>query len=410
MPAPDLETTWTAHADPESILLWKRTDMAPNSANSACLAALALACSTNQQMEPAVDPSSQLLYVGTYTRESSAGIYAYRFFPDRAAVEPIGMAAEMSNPSFLALHPDGAYLYAVSETDDFDSRGSGSVAAFELDPASGSISKINEVSSGGGWPCHLGIDPSGRMLIVANYKDGTVASFPVQGDGALGNATSLFQHEGRSVHERQRGPHAHSADFSPDGRFAFFSDLGLDQVRLYTADPETATLAPNDPNHVSLEPGSGPRHFAQHPSGRFGYVVNELGSTVSAFDLDGKTGSLEALQTLTTLPEGFTGENYTAEIHAHPSGRFVYASNRGHDSIAVFAVDQQTGRLGSLGQVPTNGDWPRNFSFDRTGRYLLVANQNSDNVVVFEIDGETGLPVPTGNEFAIDAPVCLVFR
>ncbi len=359
---------------------------------------------------PEAESTSQLLYVGTYTRETSAGIYAYRFDPASASAEPIGLVAEMRDPSFLALHPAGDRLYAVSETDDYDSDGSGSVVAFRIDPASGALEELNEVSSRGGWPCHLGIDPTGRMLIVANYKGGSVASFPVREDGTLGSAASFFQHEGSSVHERQRGPHAHSADFSPDGRFAFFSDLGLDQVKVYRSDAKAGTLSPHVPSHVRVEGGSGPRHFAPHPSGKFAYGLNELASTVSVFALDGQAGTLEVIQTVTTLPEGFDGENYTAEIHTDRSGRFVYASNRGHDSIAIFEADGDSGLVTGLGHVSTNGNWPRNFAFDTSGEYLLAANQNSDNIAVFKVDALTGGLAPTGQEIAIDAPVCLLLR
>ncbi len=379
-------------------------------AKIALFVGLATACSIDRPMAPNSDPNSQLIYVGTYTRETSAGIYAYRFDATNGSVEPIGLVAEISDPSFLALHPNGLYLYAVSETDDYDADGSGSVVAYELEPASASLSKLNEVSSRGGWPCHLGVDPSGRMLIVANYKSGSVASFPIREDGSLGNAASFFQHTGSSVNERQQGPHAHSADFSADGRLAFFSDLGLDQVKIYRADPQAATLSPGDPAHVAVEPGSGPRHFSQHPSGRFAYGVNELGSTISVYSLDGEAGVLEVIQTVTTLPSGFSGSNTTAEIYVHPSGKFVYASNRGHDSIAIFAIDSQSGHLESLGHVSTGGSNPRNFSFDRTGRFLMAANQSSDNVVVFSLDPDSGALTPIGLEFGVDAPVCLLFR
>ena len=379
-------------------------------AKIALFVGLATACSIDRPMAPNSDPNSQLIYVGTYTRETSAGIYAYRFDASNGSVEPIGLVAEISDPSFLALHPNGLYLYAVSETDDYDADGSGSVVSYELEPASASLSKLNEVSSRGGWPCHLGVDPSGRMLIVANYESGSVASFPIRKDGSLGNAASFFQHTGSSVNERQQGPHAHSADFSADARLAFFSDLGLDQVKIYRADPQAATLSPGNPAHVAVEPGSGPRHFSQHPSGRFAYGVNELGSTISVYSLDPEAGVLEVVQTITTLPNGFSGSNTTAEIYVHPSGQFVYASNRGHDSIAIFSIETKSGHLESLGHVSTGGNNPRHFAFDRTGRFLMAANQSSDNVVVFSLDPDSGALTPTGSEFAVDAPVCLLFR
>ena len=354
--------------------------------------------------------STFLMYVGTYTRETSAGIYGFRFDASNGTAESLGLVADIRDPSFLALHPNNQYLYAVSESDDFDAEGSGSVSAFAISPESGSLRKLNEVSSRGGWPCHLSVDGSGRMLIVANYKGGSVASFPVNEDGTLGRAVSFFQHEGSSVHSRQQQPHAHSADFSADGQFAFFSDLGLDQVKVYRANAETATLAPHEPSHVKVAPGSGPRHFAQHPTAGFAYGLNELSSTVSVYRIDDSGGGLSVVQTVSTLPEGFESENYTAEIFVHPEGKFVYASNRGHHSIAAFRIDGTAGVLEPIGQFSTRGEWPRNFAFDPTGRYLLAANQNSDNISVLRINLETGSLEPTGTDLSIDAPVCIVFR
>ena len=349
------------------------------------------------------------MYVGTYTRETSKGIYAFRFDVSSGQVEELGLAAEVRDPAFLTLHPNGKYLYAVTETDDYDAEGSGAVSSWEIDPDSGALSGLNEVSSRGGFPCHLNLDASGRMLIVANYKGGNVVSFPVDADGTLGQASSLFQHEGRSIHERQTRPHVHSADFSADARFAFFSDLGLDQVRVYRADPETAALAPHQPPYVQVSPGSGPRHFAQHPSHRFAYGLNELSSTVSVFSYDAELGELSEVQTISTLPPEYDGENHTAEIYVHPSGRFVYASNRGHDSIAVFAIDRESGQLEARGQVSTQGEWPRNFALDPTGTFLLAANEHTDNIVIFGIHAESGQLEPTGVELNIDAPVCIQF-
>lgn len=360
-------------------------------------------------MKTGASESTFVMYVGTYTRETSAGIYAYRFDVSTAEAESLGLLADIRDPSFLALHPSGEYLYAVTESDDFDIDGSGSVSSFAIDPDTGSLRKMNEVSSRGGWPCHLSVDESGRMLIVANYKGGSVASFPVNEDGTLGGASSFYQHEGSSVHSRQEQPHAHSADFSADGRFAFFSDLGLDRVMVYRADTATATMAPHDPPHVDVAPGSGPRHFAQHPTGKFAYGLNELSSTVSVYSLDAEAGELSVIQTVSTLPEDFEGENYTAEIYVHPSGEFVYASNRGHHSIAIFRIDGDSGTLQPAGQVSTRGEWPRNFAFDPTGRYLLAANQNSDSIAVFRIDLATGDLEPTGADLSMDAPVCILF-
>ena len=371
--------------------------------------AVSAGCLSEEPMQSEPPDASFLMYVGTYTKETSAGIYLYRFDPSTGELHEVGLAAEIQDPSFLALHPNGRFLYSVSETDDHDSDGSGSVVSFALDPSSGQLRKLNEVSSRGAGPCHLSVDGTGSMLIVANYRGGNVASFPVNEDGTLGEAASFFQHEGSSVHRRQDRPHAHSADFSADGRFAFFSDLGLDQIKVYRANPAGATIAPHDPAQVEVDAGSGPRHFALHPSGRFAYGINELASTVTAFAFDASAGTLDAKQTVSTLPEGFEGDNSTAEISVHPAGKFVYASNRGHDSIAVFGIDAETGRIEPAGQFSTRGESPRHFALDPTARYLLAANQRSDSISVFRIDDVTGALLPTGTDLTIDAPVCLLF-
>ena len=373
------------------------------------LVALTWFCAKDEPMGPGGEGRDAIMYVGTYTRETSAGIYGFRWNAETGEAAALGLLAEARDPSFLAIHPSGKYLYAVNETDDFESDGSGSVSSFAIDPATGGLRKMNEVSSKGGWPCHLSVDPSGRMVIVANYKGGSVASFPIGEDGSLGRAASFYQHQGSSVHERQAQPHAHSADFSADGRFAFFSDLGIDRVMVYAADAESATIAPNEPPHAEVEAGSGPRHFALSPDGRFAYGLNELSSTVTAFAFDRDGGSLASIQTISTLPQGFEDVNHTAEIYLHPSGRYAYASNRGHDSIAVFGIDADTGLLTSTGHFPTGGETPRSFALDPTGRFLLAANQSSDNIVVFRIDLETGDLAPTGTDLPMDAPVCIVF-
>lgn len=351
-----------------------------------------------------------LAWVGTYTRESSAGIYAFRFDPDSGAAEPLGLAAELRDPSFLAVHPAGRYLYAVSETDDFDEQGSGSVLSFEIHYGSGRLRRLNEVSSKGGWPCHLSVDPSGRTVIAANYKGGSVSSFPLLADGRLGQAVSFFRHAGQSIHPRQQQPHAHSADFSADGRFAFVSDLGLDQIRIYRSDVAQSVIEPHEPASASVSPGSGPRHISQHPSGRFLYGLNELSSTVSVFRYENDPGTLTHLQTASALPAGFEGESYAAEIAIHPSGTLLYASNRGHDSLAVFSVDPENGLLTASGHALTLGEWPRSFGLDPSGRFLWALNQRSDSIVIFRIDPVTGALEPTDVQLEIDAPACVVFQ
>jgi 6-phosphogluconolactonase len=351
-----------------------------------------------------------IVYVGTYTRQKSKGIYAYRFKPDTGSVTPIGLVAETVNPSFLAIHPNRRFLYAVNEVNNYEGQSAGSVSSFSLDPKSGQARFLNKVSSRGADPCHISVDQTGRWLLVANYSGGSVATIPIKEDGSLGEASTFVQHTGSSVNpQRQRGPHAHSVNFSPDNRFAIASDLGLDQVLVYRFDATQGTLKPNDPPFAKVKPGAGPRHFAFHPSGRFGYEINEIGSTVTAFTYQRERGILEEMQTISTLPKDFSGNNSTAEIEVHPNGRFLYGSNRGHDSIAVFAIDSGKGTLTPLEQVPTQGKTPRNFAIDPTGTHLFAANQGSDNIVVFRIDQKTGKPSPTGNLIEVPSPVCVVF-
>lgn len=346
-----------------------------------------------------------IVYVGTYTRETSKGIYAFRFDAAAGKLAPLGLVAEIASPSFLAIHPNRRFLYAVSETEG------GSVAAYAVDRPSGKLTHLNTVSAKGGGPCHINLDKTGRTAAVANYNTGSVAAFPVGADGRLGEASAFDQHKGSSANpERQKGPHAHSVDFSPDNRFLMSSDLGLDQVLVYRFDPEKSSLAANDPAFGSVKPGSGPRHFAFHPSARFAYVINEIALTVTAFAYDAARGALSELQTLSTLPEGAVSDRYsTAELEMHPSGKFLYGSNRGHNSIAVFAVDQQKGTLTLIENASTQGGPPRNFALDPSGRYLFAGNQQTDTIVLFRIDAQTGKLTPTGEKVEIDAPVCIRF-
>jgi len=365
---------------------------------------------SNSELVAADSSSGILMYVGPYTRGESKGIYAYRFQPSTGKVTPLGLAVATPNPSFVAVHPNRRYLYAVSEIGNFEGKRSGAVSAFSIDAKTGKLTLLNTVPSGGGGPCHLIVDKTGKTLLVANYGGGSVASFPVKADGSLGEAASFFQHTGSSVNpKRQQGPRAHSTTISPDNRFAFFSDLGLDEVTIYKLDAATSKMEPNDPPYVKVKPGSGPRHFTFHPNGRFGYVVNEMGSSVTAFSYDPAKGALTEIQMVSTLPSDFTGENNDAEIEVHPSGKFLYASNRGHDSIAVFSVDPKKGTLTRLELVPSGGKIPRNFAIAPEGKYLFAANQDSDNIVQFKIDQASGKLTPTGETWKLGAPVCIVF-
>ncbi len=337
-------------------------------------------------------------YVGTYTKDKSKGIYVYRFQAGDGKLTPLGLAAETPNPSFLAAHPSRRFLYAVSEE-----RG-GAVSAFALDPRTGKLTFLNTVSSRGGGPCYVAVDQSGKNVLVANYGGGSVAVLPIGEDGRLSEASASVQHAAAPARS-----HAHSINLSPDNRFAIAADLGLDQVLVYRFDPLKGSLTVHDPPFTNVPAGSGPRHFAFHPNGKFGYVINEHGNTMIAFAWDAGSGVLQEVQNISTLPKDFTGKSYTAEVQVHPSGRFVYGSNRGHDSIVVFAVDPGKGTLTPLEHVSTQGKFPRNFTVDPTGRYLFAANQNTDNIVVFRIDQTTGRLTPTGQVLDHGAPVCVKF-
>src|SRR5580704_1711771 len=361
---------------------------------------------------PAEHHRKYLFYVGTYTEEGSKskGIYAYRFDADTGEIAELGLAAETTNPSFVALHPNGRFLYAVNEVGKYKGPNSGGVSAFSIDRATGKLTFLNEVASRGADPCYIIVDKGGKNVLVANYTGGSVAVFPVKADGKLGEASDFVQHLGSSVDPKRQGePHAHSVVLSPDNRFAVVNDLGLDKLLVYRFGPEKGTLKPNDPPAGSIKPGSGPRHFAFHPNGRFAYAINEMGNTVTAFDWDGDLGTFHELQTVPTLPQGFTGENTTAEIAVHPSGRFLYGSNRGHDSIVAFAIDPAKGTLTFVEDDSTQGKEPRNFALDPTGGYLFAANQNSNTVVVFRVDPKNGHLTPTGQKFDVPSPVCVTF-
>ncbi len=351
-----------------------------------------------------------LMYVGTYTKagSKSKGIYAYRFNSGSGEITSLGLAAETANPSFLAVHPNHRFLYAVNEVSSEKGEKSGAVTSFSIDRATGKLTLLNDVASKGADPCYITVDKTGKYALIANYTGGSIAVFPVGDDGHLGDASSFIQHTGHGPNpQRQDAPHAHSIDLSPDNRFAIVDDLGLDETLAYKFDSGKGSLA--GPNIAKASPGAGPRHFTFHPNGKFGYVIDELSSTVSVFSYDAATGGLNPLQTISTLPKDFTGENTDAEVEVHPSGKFLYASNRGHDSIAVFAIDPKRGTLTLVENAPDPGKTPRNFEIDPSGKMLFVANQNSDNVVIFRIDQHTGHLEPTGKVLEVGQPVCVKF-
>ena len=351
-----------------------------------------------------------LVYVGTYTGGKSRGIYILRMDSRTGALTPAGVTGDIANPSFLAIHPGGRFLYSVNEIRDFAGKRSGAVSAFSIEPKTGNLTLLNQQPSGGGGPCHLVVDHTGQNVLVANYGGGSVSVLRILGDGRLGDATAFVQHKGSSVDpRRQERPHAHSINLDARNQYAFAADLGLDKVLIYRFNAGRGTLAPNKEPSASVEHGAGPRHFAFHPKGLYAYVINELHSTVTAFAYDGSRGILRKMQTISTLPTGFKGRSFTAEVQVAPSGRFLYGSNRGHDSIAVFAIDQEMGTLTPVEHESTRGKTPRNFGIDPTGTFLLAANQNSDTIVVFRMDAKTGKLEPTGHVADVPKPVCVKF-
>ena len=354
--------------------------------------------------------SKYLVYVGTYTGKGSKGIYAYRFDPATVQLTSLGLAAETADPSFLAVDPTRRFLYAVNEISQYEGRSSGGVSAFAITPETGKLTFLNEVASGGAGPCHVSVDKTGRYVLVANYGGGSVAVFPILKDGRLGEATAFVQHKGASINpQRQEGPHAHSIYTSPDNRFVISADLGLDELLIYRFDAGKGTLTANYPAFAVTSSGAGPRHFAFHPNGKFGYVIDEMQSTITAFSYQQASGALDVIQTITTLPQDFKGESNAAEVEVHPSGKFLYGSNRGHDSIAVFAINSRKGTLTPAGDIPTLGKEPRSFAIDPTGKFFFAANQNSDNIVVFRIDPANGRLTPAGKVLEVPAPVCVIF-
>jgi 6-phosphogluconolactonase len=350
------------------------------------------------------------VYLGTYTGTGSQGIYRAELDTATGALGQPVLAAEAANPSFLVVHPRRPLLYCVGEVGGFQGRPGGAVSAFAIDPATGGLSLIGQQSSRGDGPCHLAVDRSGRCVLVANYGGGSIACLPILEDGRLGPAGSVVQHHGSSVDRgRQEGPHAHGIYVDLDNRFVFVPDLGLDKVMIYVLDPARAKVSPAESAFAAVAPGSGPRHFAFHPSGRYAFVINEMGSTLTSFVYDPQRGALETIETVSSLPEGFKGDNTTAEVVVHPSGKFVYGSNRGHDSIVAFAFDAGSGRLRLVGHEPTQGRSPRNFNIDPSGTWLLAANQDGDNVVVLRIDPDSGKLTATGHSIRLSKPVCVEF-
>jgi 6-phosphogluconolactonase len=379
-------------------------------------AALFVTASVSPLAAQSSKASKYLFYVGTYTDDNgkstkSKGIYAFSYDATSAQITPLGLAAETTNPSWVAPSPDGRFLYAVNEVPNYQGPNSGGVSAFSVDKATGKLSFLNEMPTRGADPCYVSVDRSGKYVLVANYTGGSVAVFPILADGKLGEASAFVQHTGHGADpKRQEAPHAHSIDVMPGGRYAMVDDLGLDEVVSYKFDAAKGTLTPNAPPFAKVADGSGPRHFALAPSGKYAYVISEIKGTVTVFSANLATGTLHPVQAISTLPKDYSGEIEDAEIRIHPSGKFLYASNRGEgNSIAVYSVDPSKGTLTLVEITPTQGKTPRSFEIDPTGSLLFAENQKSDNIVVFKIDASTGRLTPTGQVLDVGQPVCLKF-
>lgn len=355
------------------------------------------------------EAKDMFVYFGTYTggNTGSKGIYVFRFDPATGALTDTGQSTLTPSPSYLALAPSGRFLYAANE--DW-SKPKGSLTAFAINPATGGLTELGGTSSLGGGPCFLTVDATAKAVLATNYGSGSLVVAPLEADGRVGASTDFVQFHGSSVNkQRQKEPHAHSVNLSPDNRFVFACDLGTDKIMVYRLDAANAKLTPADPPFASVAPGSGPRHFCFAPSGKFAWLINEMSNTLTGFSYDAETGRLTELQTVPTLPAGWTGHSTTAHVAVTPDGRFLYGSNRGHDSLVCYSVDAASGRLTYVGHQLSGGKTPRNFAIDPTGGWLLAAHQDSGNVVVFKLDRTTGKLTPTGTEVKVPKAVCVKF-
>jgi 6-phosphogluconolactonase len=361
------------------------------------------------------------VYVGTYTNRGllgkpsanapgvlSKGIYVFRFDTDTGKLTPLGLAAETPNPTYFALSASGKFLYAVNEIYQFRGEPSGAIGAYAINAATGMLTPLNQVSAVGTGPCHAVIDRTGKNLLTANFGSGSVAVFPINPDGTLRPASSFSQDAGSGPNARQEGPHSHAINLTPDNQLALSSEFGTDRLRVFRFDASAGTLTPADPAQIPLKPASAPRHLAFHSNGKFAYSLNEIDSTVTVLAYDSGAGRFQQLQNLSALPENFTGHNTSAEVIVHPSGKFLYASNRGHHSIAVFAI-QADGTLRTIAHIPSGGKTPRGFGVDSSGRWLIAAGQSTHNLAVFAIDPVTGIPAATGETAPVHTPLCVKF-
>ena len=353
------------------------------------------------------DSEQFYLYVGAYTQGEDEGITIYKFDATDGDLQYISTTTGVSNPSYMVIHPKKKLLIAVNETGQFNGEESGSVSSFAIS-MDGSLKQLSQVASGGGSPCYVSIDKSGDWAFVSNYGGGNVSMFPIEKDGTLKPYSELMQHIGTGVLKgRQSKPFAHSVILDPKDDFALVADLGLDKVISYKLDKKNGKLESTEESNLKLADGSGPRHLTFHPNKKLAFIISELTSTISSCTYNANLGKLTLIETVNALPAGFNGESYCADIHVSPNGKFLYGSNRGHDSIVIYQIDQKTGNLTYVDHHSVNGSWPRNFMIDPSGKFLLVANQKSNNIVVFKIDSETGKLRANGVEVEISKPVCL---
>jgi len=351
---------------------------------------------------------NHLVFVGTYTGNGSEGIYTCQLDTSTGELRKISVARNIDNPSYLAIDAERNRLYAVNELLNFGERPGGGLSAFAIQHSSGELSLINQQYSHGGAPCHLTLDDTGRYLFAVNYLGGNIVVIPISEDGALSKPTDVVAHSGSSLHpERQQSPHPHSIILDSVNDHVFVPDLGLDKVMHYRFDRENGRLFASQQPWIAAKPGSGPRHMIFHPNRRSAYVINELSSTITAYTYDSNLGTLKPFQNVSTVPEGYAGSNLAADLHVAPNGRSLYGSNRGHDSIAIYSIDQETGSLTYLNSAPTLGKRPRGFAIEPSGTFILVANQDSHNIVTFRIDHDQGTLIPTGHSLHVPSPVCL---
>jgi 6-phosphogluconolactonase len=365
-----------------------------------CLSILLLAPAIASTQSTAA-PEKFRVYLGT-----GKNIYQTVLDLKTGALSKAELAAELANPSFVAIHPNNQFLYAVSEINK------GSIVAYAIDAHTGALKQLNAQSAGGGGPCHVVVDRSGQVVLAANYGTGSCTSIPIKSDGSLGAPASVHQHTGKSINPgNQQGPHAHSINVDKANKFAFCADLGIDKIMVYRLDAATGKLTPNDPPAFVTPPGTGPRHFAFHPNGKTAYINGEINMTLIACDYDAATGVLKQKQVISTLPKDETRKKgSTAEVVVHPSGKFVYVSNRDpYNSIAIFSIDPKTGELKAAGHEARGVKTPRNFAIEPTGRLMLVANQSGQSVMSFHINQDTGALTPTGNSVEVVSPVCVRF-